>query len=58
MKCPKCRHFYRRMVDQNGHGYNPFPCCRLFEDTGRRPNVLTQECFEKKRKDEVRNVNG
>lgn len=58
MKCPKCRHFYRRMVDQSGHGYNPFPCCWFFEDTGRQPNVLTQECFEMKRKVEVRNAKG
>ena len=54
----KCRHFYRRMVDQSGHGYKPFPCCWLFEDTGRRPNALNQECFEKKRKVEVRNAKG
>ena len=50
MKCQKCRHFYRRMIGANGEGYNPSPCCWLYEDTGRRPNVLTQECFEKRKK--------
>ena len=52
MKCYKCLHYYVRMVGNGGYGYNPNPSCWLFEDTGRRPNVLTQECFEpmKKRK--------
>jgi len=45
MKCYKCLHYYRIMA--TGAGYNPYPCCHLYEDTGRRPNVLTQECFEK-----------
>ena len=48
MKCTKCRHFYRVMV--TGAGYNPSPCCQLQEDTGRRPQPMTQECFEPREK--------
>lgn len=58
MKCQKCRHFYRRMVGADGKGYNPYPCCWLFEDTGKRPNVLSQECFEPKRTVKRKNVKG
>lgn len=58
MKCQKCRHYYRRMAGPGGKGYNPFPSCWMFEDTGRRPDVLTQECFEPKRKVKARNVKG
>ena len=47
MKCQKCKYFYRIM--STGSGYNPFPCCHLFDETGKRPNVLTQECFEKRK---------
>lgn len=55
MKCYKCIHYYVRMVGPGGQGgYNPYPCCRLFEDTGRRPNVLTQECFEPVKKSKSR----
>lgn len=46
IKCGKCRHYYRKMVGANGQGYNPAPCCWCYEDTGRRPTILTQECFE------------
>ena len=48
MKCKKCKHYYRTMT--SGQGYNPAPYCHLFEDTGKRPNVLTQECFAKRQK--------
>ncbi len=44
MKCEKCRHFYRMMATKEG--YNPFPYCHILEDTGRRPEPLTQKCFE------------
>lgn len=27
-------------------GYNPYPCCRYYEDTSKWPNSITQECFE------------
>lgn len=50
MKCKKCRHFYVRMVGAHGMGFNPSPSCWLFEDTGKRPNVLTKECYEQKEK--------
>ena len=50
MKCKKCLHFYRIMTVENGCGYNPSPCCHLYEDVGKRPNILTQECFEAKRR--------
>lgn len=50
MKCYKCLHYYSRMIGPNGHGYNPFPSCYLYEDTGRHPNVWTQECFEPRQK--------
>ena len=48
MKCKKCRHFYTVMVTKEG--YNPFPCCHLWEDEGKRPEPLTQACFEPRRK--------
>ena len=47
MKCYKCKHYYRVMAKSTG--YNPAPSCQLREDTGKRPNVLTQECFERKK---------
>ena len=47
MKCYKCLHYYRIMAAASG--YNPAPCCHLFEDKGERPNILTQECFEKRK---------
>lgn len=50
LKCKKCRHYYVRMAGANGTGFNPAPSCWLYEDTGRRPTILTQECFESKRK--------
>lgn len=49
LKCKSCIHYYRTMVTREG--YNPSPYCHLYEDTGQRPNVLTQECFEKLRPD-------
>ena len=48
MKCKKCRHFYTVMVTKEG--YNPFPCCHLWEDEGKRPEPLTQACFEPREK--------
>ena len=53
MKCYKCVHYYRIMAKQSG--YNPYPSCQYYEDTGKRPNVLTQECFEKRKRG---NLNG
>ncbi len=50
MKCYKCAHWYVKMTDLGGHGYNPYPCCQLYEDTGNWPNILTQECFKKRKK--------
>ena len=47
LKCRKCEHFYRVMA--TGGGYNPAPSCQCFEDTGKRPNILTQECFSKRK---------
>ena len=55
MKCPKCCHFYRVMAKESG--YNPFPCCQLYEDTGRHPNVLTQDCFESREKPKKKKSN-
>lgn len=49
LKCKSCIHYYRTMVTREG--YNPSPYCHLYEDAGQRPNVLTQECFEKLRPD-------
>lgn len=46
LKCAKCAHFYRTMVGNFGAGYNPAPSCYCYEDTGKSPKVLTQECFE------------
>ena len=48
MKCKTCKYYYRTM--SSGQGYNPAPYCHLYEDTGKRPNALTQECFAKKKK--------
>lgn len=45
-KCKKCKHYYARMIGPKGVGYNPYPCCQLYEDSGKWPNVLTKECFE------------
>ena len=50
IKCKKCFHYYVRPIGPNGIGYNPAPSCYLYEDTGRRPNILTQECFEPRKK--------
>ena len=47
-ECKNCTHFYRVMAKDSG--YNPFPCCQLFDDTGERPKPLTRECFEPKKK--------
>ena len=47
INCKKCAHFYRVMA--TGTGYNPFPSCHLYENTGEYPNILTQECFTKRR---------
>lgn len=43
LKCYKCAHYYRIMATEAG--YNPAPTCRLYEDTGARPNFMTQDCF-------------
>lgn len=48
MKCERCSHYY--IVATNDGGHNPAPCCHLREDTGRKPDVLTQECFEHRKK--------
>ncbi len=47
IKCKKCSHYYRTMT--SNFGYNPAPYCHYFEDTGKRANILTQECFEKRK---------
>lgn len=44
LKCYKCAHYYRIMA--NEAGYNPAPSCHLCEDTGERPNILTQSCYK------------
>ena len=46
MKCKKCKYYYRTMA--SGKGYNPAPYCHYYEETGKRPNILTQECFCKR----------
>lgn len=46
IKCKKCKYYYRTMAGIGG--YNPAPYCHYFEDTGNRPNVLSQECFKKR----------
>lgn len=48
IKCKKCKHYYAIMIGPGGAGYNPYPCCQLYTDTGKHPNMLTQECFEKR----------
>lgn len=45
IKCNKCKYYYRGAMF--GSGYNPFPYCHKFEETGERCNPLTFECFEK-----------
>lgn len=52
--CRKCVHFYSVMTGDNGTGYNPSPCCRLYEDTGERPNPIEKTCFSKKLNKEVK----
>lgn len=49
LKCKRCLHWYRVMA-RPGEGYNPYPCCHCYEDTGKRPNVLTQECYQARKK--------
>lgn len=46
--CRRCKHFYRVMATESG--YNPFPSCQRYADTGKHPNIITRECFEKRRK--------
>ena len=46
MKCKKCKYYYRTMASEQG--YNPYPYCHYYEETQKRPNILTQECFHKK----------
>jgi len=53
MKCQKCNHFYRMMATREG--YNPFPCCHLWEDAGKHPEPLTQKCFEPQKRRRVKN---
>ncbi len=50
LKCRKCAHFYRTMVGADGAGYNPAAYCHCYEDTGKPANILTQECFEPRKK--------
>ena len=38
VKCKKCRYFYRAMVTKEG--YNPYPCCHLWEDEGKHPERI------------------
>lgn len=56
MKCKKCRHYYKTMIGQDGVGYNPYPYCHYHEDTGKRPNILTQECYKAKQKNRAAKV--
>ena len=46
IKCEKCIYYYRGA--SFGFGYNPFPSCHKFEETGEIGNPLTFECFNKK----------
>ena len=46
MKCKKCKYYYRTMASEQG--YNPYPYCHYYEETQKRPNILTQECFHKR----------
>lgn len=46
IKCKKCSHYYRIMSTENG--YNPFPCCHLYEDTGERIDFIKQTCYQKR----------
>lgn len=55
IKCKKCKHYYRMMTTEGG-GYNPAPCCHLLEDKNKRPNILTQECFEPRKKSKKKRV--
>lgn len=34
IRCKECAHYYRKMIGDEGKGYNPFPACYLYEDTG------------------------
>lgn len=45
IKCEKCKYYYRGASLGEG-GYNPFPCCHKFEETGERCNPLTFDCFK------------
>lgn len=49
LKCKKCAHYYRTMVGEGG--YNPAPCCHLWEDEGKRPNILSQECYKPRKRE-------
>lgn len=49
IKCNKCKFYYKGA--SFGGGYNPFPCCHKFEETGKRCNPLTFECFERRKKE-------
>ena len=48
LKCKKCCHYYRTMAAESG--YNPYPCCHLYEGTGRRADIITQSCFERRKR--------
>ena len=48
IKCEKCKFYYKGATF--GIGYNPFPCCHKFEETGQVSNPLTFECFNKRGK--------
>ena len=47
IKCNTCKYWYTGNAYGNGVGYNPFPCCHKFDETGERCNPLTFECYVK-----------
>lgn len=47
-KCARCAHYYRIMATASG--YNPNPCCQVFEDSGTRPDFINQACFKARRR--------
>ena len=46
-ECKKCVFFYRVMA--TAEGYNPFPRCHCYEETGKSPDPLEKSCFKKKK---------
>jgi len=47
--CKACTHYYTVTVGADGVGYNPAPCCHLWEDVGNHPDILGKSCFCKRR---------